>query len=86
MSNTLKITLRVELRGGKFIKQGSDFEFPGDFGKFCVKKRLAVSVTSITTCLFWYFYMDKHPRVVLEKKSKTKSYQGYSIASFRQNI
>lgn len=52
MSNTLKIILRVGLYGGKFIKKGKDFEFPGDFGKVWVKKRLAVTVITIATCLF----------------------------------
>lgn len=78
MCNTLKITLWVQLFGGKFIKQGNYFEFLGDFGKSCVKKRLVVSVITIATCLFWYFIMANLPRVVLEKKKKVKeNYQGY---------
>jgi len=52
MGNTLKITLRVELYGDKFVKRGNDFEFPGDFGKVYVKKRLAVTVIIIAACLF----------------------------------
>lgn len=72
MSNTLKITLKVQLFAGKLIKQGNYFEFLGDFGKSCVKKRLAVSVITIATCLFWNFIMANHPRMVLGKKKESK--------------
>lgn len=70
MRSTLKITLWVQLFGGKFIKQGNYFEFLGDFGKSCVKKRLAVSLITIATYLFWYFIMANLPRVVLKKRKK----------------
>lgn len=68
MSNTLKITLRVEFYGGNFIKQGNNFQFPGDFGRVWLKKRLAVTVITIATCLFCYFNMAKHPGLVFAKK------------------
>lgn len=67
MSNTLKKALRVQIYGGKFIKEGNYFKFLEYFGKSCVNKSLAVGVITFVTCLFWYSIMANHPRVALEK-------------------